>query len=60
MGKIDKIIGKFFDNLKKGRVNSFTRDILKNPEARDAVKDLHKAREELSDFIKRAYGESKK
>ena len=58
MGKIDKIINKFFDNLRKGRMNSFTKDVLKDPEARDAVKRLKTAEQDLLDRLKKRYKEN--
>jgi len=57
MGKLDKILNKFFDNLKKGRVNSFQRDILKSPKARDAAKRLKQAEEDLGDEIKKQFAD---
>ena len=58
MGKLDKLISKFFDNLRQGKKDAFTKDILKDPKARQAVKDLKKQEDELLDFIKKQYGES--
>ena len=55
MSKLDRIINKFFDNLRKGKVNSFTKDILKDPEARKAVKNLEKQHQELGDLIKKRF-----
>ena len=59
MGKIDKIIGKFFDNLRKGRVNSFTRDMLKDPEVRQSVKDYKQAEKELFDRLRKKHSENR-
>ena len=56
MGKIDKIISKFFDNLRKGRVNSFTRDMLKDPVVRQSVKDYKQAEKELFDRLRKSFG----
>ena len=58
MGKLDKLISKFFDNLRQGKKDAFTKDILKDPKARQAVKNLKKQEEDLLDFIKNRYGES--
>jgi|TARA_Y100000310_G_scaffold133115_1_gene132036 hypothetical protein len=60
MGKLDKLIGKFFDNLRQGKADAFTRDIMKNPEARQAKKDLKKAETKLLDFLKQKHKESEK
>ena len=60
MGKLDKLIGKFFDNLRQGRKDAFTKDILADPKARKAVKNLKKNEEDLLAFIKQRYGESLK
>tara|TARA_Y100001963_G_C6687128_1_gene402760 strand:+ start:29 stop:214 length:186 start_codon:yes stop_codon:yes gene_type:complete len=60
MSRLDKLISKFFDNLRRGKADAFTKDILKDPEARKAVKKLKKNEEDLLDFIKRRYGESVK
>tara|TARA_B100000953_G_scaffold235085_1_gene196491 strand:+ start:466 stop:645 length:180 start_codon:yes stop_codon:yes gene_type:complete len=59
MGKIDKIIGKFFDNLRKGRINSFTRDMLKDPEVRQSVKDYKQKEKELVDRIRKRHAENR-
>ena len=59
MGKIDKIISKFFDNLRKGRVNSFTRDMLKDPEVRQSVKDYKQAEKELFDSLRKKHSENR-
>jgi hypothetical protein len=59
MGKIDKIISKFFDNLRKGRVNSFTRDMLKDPEVRQSVKDYKQKEKELVDRIRKRHAENR-
>jgi|TARA_B100001105_G_C22356906_1_gene428437 hypothetical protein len=58
MGKLDKLISKFFDNLRQGKKDAFTKDILKDPKARQAVKNLKKQEDDLLDFIKKQYGES--
>jgi len=58
MSKLDKLIGKFFDNLRQGKRDAFTKDILKDPKARQAVKNLKKQEDDLLDFIKKQYGES--
>ena len=59
MGKIDKIISKFFDNLRKGRVNSFTRDMLKDPVVRQSVKDYKQAEKELFDSLRKKHSENR-
>ena len=58
MSKLDKLISKFFDNLRQGKKDAFTKDILKDPKARQAVKNLKKQEDDLLDFIKKHYGES--
>ena len=58
MSKLDKLIGKFFDNLRQGKVDAFTKDILSDPKARKAAKSLKKQEDDLLDFIKKQYGES--
>ena len=58
MSKLDKLISKFFDNLRQGKRDAFTKDILSDPKARKAVKDLKKQEDDLLDFIKKQYGES--
>ena len=58
MSKLDKLISKFFDNLRQGKKDAFTKDILKDPKARQAVKNLKKQEDDLLDFIKKQYGES--
>tara|TARA_R100001163_G_C4940708_1_gene112660 strand:- start:188 stop:373 length:186 start_codon:yes stop_codon:yes gene_type:complete len=60
MSKLDKLISKFFDNLRQGKKDAFTKDILKDPKARQAVKSLKKQEDDLLDFIKQRYGESLK
>ena len=57
MSKLDKVISKFFDNLRKGRTNAFTKDILKDPEAKRAVKNLEKQHKELGDIIKKRFAD---
>jgi|TARA_R110000796_G_scaffold18043_6_gene55009 hypothetical protein len=59
MSKLDTLINKFFDNLRQGRVNAFTKDILKDPEARKAVKNLEKQHQELGDIIKKRFADQK-
>jgi len=59
MGKLDKLISKFFDNLRKGRVNSFTRDMLKDPEVRQSVKDYKQAEKELFDSLRKKHSENR-
>tara|TARA_Y100000034_G_scaffold86355_1_gene103563 strand:+ start:120 stop:302 length:183 start_codon:yes stop_codon:yes gene_type:complete len=60
MGKLDKLISKFFDNLRQGKVDAFTRDIMKSPQARQAAKDIKKAEDKLLDFLKQKHKESQK
>jgi len=57
MGKIDKIINKFFDNLKRGRLNSFTKDMLKDPELKKSIVDYKKKEKELADKVRQRYAE---
>ena len=57
MSKLDKVISKFFDNLRKGRTNAFTKSILQDPKARKAVKDLEKQHKELGDIIRKRFAE---
>ena len=57
MSKLDKLINKFFDNLRKGRTNAFTKAILQDPKARKAVKDLEKQHKELGDIIRKRFAE---
>ena len=57
MGKIDKIINKFFDNLKRGRLNSFTKDMLKDPELKKSIVDHKKKEKELADKVRQRYAE---
>ena len=45
--------------MRKGRVNSFTKDILKDPEARKAVKNLEKQHQEFCDIIKKRFAHQK-
>ena len=52
MSKLDKLISKFFDNLRKGRTNAFTKDILKDPDARKAVKNLDKHHKDCENISK--------
>ena len=59
MSKLDKLISKFFDNLRKGRTNAFTKDILKDRDARKAVKNLDKHHKELGDIIKKRFAHQK-
>ena len=58
MGKIDKALSNFFDSLRQGVKTRFAKDILKNPEAREAVKQLQKAEDVLLKYVKREYGKS--
>ena len=60
MSRLDKLISKFFDNLRRGKTDAFTKDILSDPKARKAVKALKKREEDLLDFIKQRYSESVK
>ena len=59
MSKLDKLISKFFDKLRKARTNAFTKDILKDPDARKAVKNLDKHHKELGDIIKKRFAHQK-
>ena len=52
MSKLDKLIGKFFNNLRQNRVDAFTKDIMSDPKGRAAVKRLKKAEKDLLDTIK--------
>ena len=52
MGKLDKLISKFFDNLRKNRVDAFTKDIMSDPKGRAAVKRLKQAEQDILDRIK--------
>ncbi len=60
MSKLDKLISKFFDNLRQGKKDAFTKDILKDPKAKQAVKNLKKQEDDLLDLVKKLYGESLK
>lgn len=60
MSKLDNLINKFFDNLRTGKINTFTKDILADPKARKAVANLKKNEKDLLNFIKQRYGESLK
>jgi|TARA_B110000196_G_C20699678_1_gene454642 hypothetical protein len=60
MSKLDTLISKFFDNLRQGRVDSFTKDILKDPKARQAVKNLKKIEDDLLKHVTKHYKESLK
>ena len=60
MGKLDKLISKFFDGLRQNKVNAFTRDALKDPEIRKSVKKLKKNEEEILGMVKRHFSEHTK
>ena len=53
MSKLDKLISKFFDNLRQGRKDAFTKQIMSDPKARAAVKKIKKGEEDLLNFIKK-------
>ena len=53
MSKLDKLIGKFFDNLRRGVVNKFGKELLKDPEVQKHVKNLKQAEDELLKKIKK-------
>ena len=57
MSRLDKLISKFFNNLRKGRKDAFTKAILQDPKARKAVKDLEKQHKELGDIIRKRFAE---
>ena len=52
MSKLDKFIGKFFDNLRSGVVNNFGKELLKDPEVQKHKKNLEEADDELAKKIK--------
>ena len=52
MSRLDKLISKFFNNLRQGRKDAFTKQLMSDPKARDAVKRLKKAEKDLLDTIK--------
>ena len=52
MSRLDKLISKFFNNLRKGRKDACTKQIMSDPKGRDAVKRLKKAEKDLLDTIK--------
>jgi len=52
MSRLDKLISKFFDNLRQGRKDAFTKDIMSDPEARKAVKRLKQAEQDLLATVK--------
>ena len=52
MSRLDKLIGKFFNNLRQNRVDAFTKDIMSDPEGRAAVKKLKQAEKDLLSTIK--------
>tara|TARA_Y100000034_G_scaffold109198_1_gene140222 strand:- start:1277 stop:1453 length:177 start_codon:yes stop_codon:yes gene_type:complete len=58
MSKLDKAISNFFDSLRQGVKTRFAKDILKNPEAREAVKQLQKAEDVLLKYVKKEYSKS--
>ena len=47
MSKLDNLIGKFFDNLRKGVVNKFGKELLKDPEVQKHVKALKQVEDDL-------------
>ena len=53
MSKLDKLIGKFFDNLRKGVVNKFGKELLKDPEVQKHVKNLKQAEDNLLNQLKK-------
>ena len=59
MSKLDNLINKFFDRLRKGIVNKFGKELLKDPEVQKRVKDLKNAENNLLKFIEKEYGKSK-
>jgi hypothetical protein len=58
MSKLDKLINKFFDNLRNNRLNAFGRSALKNPEIRKSVKKLRDNEKEILGLVKKHFGES--
>jgi hypothetical protein len=52
MSKLDKLISKFFDNLRQNRVDAFTKDIMSDPKGRAAVKRLKQSEKDLLSTIK--------
>tara|TARA_Y100000034_G_C6634607_1_gene277193 strand:+ start:312 stop:491 length:180 start_codon:yes stop_codon:yes gene_type:complete len=59
MSKLDNLINKFFDRLRRGIVNSYGKEILKNPEVRKAAEGLRKAEEDLLKTIGQEFEKSK-
>ena len=59
MSKLDNLINKFFDRLRRGIVNSYGKEILKNPEVRKAAEELRAAEEDLLKTIGQEFEKSK-
>ena len=59
MSKLDNLINKFFDRLRKGIVNDFGKEILKNQKVKKAAEELRKAEEDLLKTIEVESGKSK-
>ena len=59
MSKLDNLINKFFDRLRRGIVNSYGKEILKNPEVKKKAEELRKAEEDLLKTIEVESGKSK-
>ena len=59
MSKLDNLINKFFDRLRRGIVNDYGKEILKNPEVKKKAEELRKAEEDLLKTIEVESGKSK-
>ena len=59
MSKLDNLINKFFDRLRRGIVNDFGKEILKNPKVKKAAEELRKAEEDLLKTIGQEFEKSK-
>ena len=59
MSKLDNLINKFFDRLRRGIVNDFGKEVLKNPKVKKASERIRSAEADLLKTIEKKYGNSK-
>ena len=59
MSKLDNLINKFFDRLRRGIVNDYGKEVLKDPIVKKASERLRSAEADLLKTIEKKYGNPK-
>ena len=59
MSKLDNLINKFFDRLRRGIVNDYGKEVLKDPAVKKASERLRSAEADLLKTIEKKYGNPK-